>query len=168
MKKIVLGAFLVFGAFLLQATFFSQFNILGIVPNLLIILTSAIGFLEGRKAGMAVGFVSGLLLDTFFGTVYGVNAMFFTWIGFANGSFQKILYPKDIKTPLVLIAGSDLVYSIIFYFFHFFLIGDFKILYYTIHVIIPEVIYTTIIALLFYPFIHFCFTKLEEMEKKGE
>jgi len=168
MKKIIVAILFLFSAFLLQATFFAQFKIGGIIPNLLLIVTASIGFLEGRRAGLYVGFFAGMLLDVFFGSLYGVNAMLFMWIGYLNGNLMKVLYSKDMKTPLLLIALSNVLYNVMYCFCHFVLNGKFDFGYYIWKIIVPEMIYTTIVAIVLYPFIHFCFKKIEDLENKGE
>lgn len=168
MKKIFSGAALIFVCFLLQSTVFAQFNIGGIVPNLLIIVTASLGFLCGKKTGIIVGFSCGILMDFFLGSVYGMNGLLYMYVGYCNGLFKKILYPKDIKLPLVLIAGSDIGYGVFFYFFRFLLRGKFDFPYYFTQIIIPETVYTTILACLIYPLIHSIKIRLDEKEKKGE
>ncbi len=166
-KTIVSGAFIMI-CFLLQSTLFSQFSIGGIVPNLLIIVTSSLGFLLGKREGIFVGFTCGLLIDLFFGTVFGMYALIYMYVGYTNGMFKKILFPEDVKLPLVLITASDLAYNLICYFFLFFLKGKFNFPYYLIHLILPELVYTTVVAFLLYPLIHYVFRILDHLEKKGE
>ena len=60
-KRGVITAVLIFACYLLQCTVFSSLELAGIKPNLMIILTSSIGFMRGSKEGMLVGFFSGLL-----------------------------------------------------------------------------------------------------------
>ena len=61
--------------FLLQTTLFQTLSLASISPNLLIVVTSAFGFMRGRKEGMWTGFFCGLLLDIFFGSVIGFYAL---------------------------------------------------------------------------------------------
>lgn len=67
MKRKIVIVLMVLVCFLLQSTVFQSLSIASISPNLLIILTSAYGFMKGKKEGMAVGFFCGLLEDIFFG-----------------------------------------------------------------------------------------------------
>ena len=52
MKKSIVTALLVFICFLLQTCVCPWFSFGGIVPNLLILLTAASGFMNGEKAFM--------------------------------------------------------------------------------------------------------------------
>lgn len=168
MKKAIVASIILFICFFLQTTLFALFSIGGIRPNLLIIATASIGFLGGKKAGIYTGFFSGLLIDVFFRTIYGANALFYMYVGYACGMLKKVLFPKDIKMPLLFIAISDLIYNVLHYFFYFLFRGRFDFLYYMLNIILPEVIYTAIMACILYPLIHYVMVYVEAPEKKGE
>lgn len=152
--------------FLLQTTVFKALTFANISPNLLIIAVSSFGFMRGRKEGMWVGFFCGLLIDIFFGNLIGIYALIYMYIGFINGFFQKRFYPDDIKLPMVLIGGSDLVCNLFVYFFMFFLNGKFQFLYYLRAIIIPELVYTMVISIFLYLLFLKINQKLEKREKR--
>lgn len=152
LRKIVVAAFILI-CFILQCSVFGNLAFAGIVPNLLIILTSAFGFMRGEKEGLVIGFFCGLLNDIFFGGFLGFYALLMMYIGYLNGKFCKIFYPEDIKLPLALIVISDLSYGIICYVLTFMLRGRFQFAYYFSHIILPEALYTILITLLLYPLI---------------
>ena len=165
-RKIVVFCMIVIG-FLLQTTVFQRLSIASISPNILVILTSAFGFMRGRKEGMWIGLICGLFMDIFFGTFLGFYGLVYMYIGYCNGFFRKRFFPDDIKLPIVLIAGSDLSYSLLVYVFLFFLRGKFEFLYYLIHIILPELVYTILIAVFFYTIILKMNQKLEKSETRG-
>ena len=101
--------------FLLQTTAFQTLSFANIKPNLMIIVVASFGLMRGRKEGMYVGFICGLLVDIFCGFYLGVYALLYMYIGFANGLFQKRFYPDDIKLPMALIGASDIVCNIFIY-----------------------------------------------------
>lgn len=103
-KRKVIEAALVIVFFLLETTIFSYLELASIKPNLLIILTAAFGFMQGKKEGMFVGVLSGFLLDISFGQYIGFYILLYTVIGYANGFFQKLYYDENIKLPLLLIG----------------------------------------------------------------
>ena len=85
MKRKVITFCIIIICFLLQSTVFAELTFASIRPNLMIILTSALGFYERKKkTGMAVGFFSGILMDVFWGTL-GFYALILTVIGYLNG-----------------------------------------------------------------------------------
>ena len=44
-------------------------DILSAVPNILLILTVSIGFMQGSGEGIVTGFLAGLLIDLFYGDI---------------------------------------------------------------------------------------------------
>jgi len=164
MRKIVV-ALLILACFILQTTVFRSLAFAGIVPNLLIILTSSFGFMRGEKDGLIIGFFCGFLCDIFFGEVLGLYALIIMYIGYINGKFSRIFYPEDIKLPIALIVVSDLSYGIICYVLLFLLSGNLDFPYYFIKVILPEALYTIVITMVLYPLILKINVKLEVREK---
>lgn len=153
--------------FLLQSTLFQALAFASITPNLLIVVVSSFGFMRGRKEGMWIGFLSGLLLDIFFGSVIGFYALIYMYIGYINGFFRKMFFPEDIKLPLILISVSDLGYNLLVYLFLFFLRGKFRFGYYLLHIMIPELVYTIVVTIVLYLVILKINQKLEAIEKRS-
>jgi len=153
MKKIIVAALSIWVLFILQSTVFSNINIGGVVPNLLIIITACWGFMEGDLAGLLVGFFCGMLMDIFCGSFMGFYALLYMYLGYLNGKFCNLFYPEDVKLPLVLITTTDLLYGLGCYIFLFLLRGRFDFGYYIGHVIFPEIITTMIITLAVYPIV---------------
>lgn len=177
MKKSIVTAFLVFICFLLQTSVCHWFSFGGIVPNLLILLTAASGFMNGEKAGMWTGFACGLLADLFSangggagntGDMLGFYALLYLLIGYCNGKCNRLFYPEDLKFPLLMITASDLVFNFICYGVMFFFRARLDILYYLLHIIIPEAVYTIVIAFVFYPLLLLINRRLERSERKSE
>ena len=78
MKKalVIIELFIVFLIlYFLQSNFFSWYNILGISPNLFIILILFIGLFMGRTYGFILGIFFGLILDFFIDTKIGIYAI---------------------------------------------------------------------------------------------
>ena len=107
LRKIIVTLFILI-CFVMQCSVFDSVAFAGIIPNLMIILTAAFGFMRGETEGLLIGFFCGLLNDIFFGEFLGFYALLMMYIGFVNGKFSKIFYPEDIKLPIVLIILSDL------------------------------------------------------------
>ena len=167
MRRKIFIAVTIIICFLLQSTVFQRLSFVSISPNLLIVVTAAFGFMRGRKEGLFVGFFCGLLMDVFFGPVLGIYALLYMYVGFINGIFKKIFYPEDVKLPIFLMAVSDLSFNIIIYFGMFLVRGRFEFGYYFVHVMIPELVYTMIVAVVIYFILLKINQKLEEIEKRS-
>ncbi|MGN0484107.1 MAG: rod shape-determining protein MreD [Lachnospiraceae bacterium] len=165
-RKIAVGAIMIL-CFLLQSTLFQALSFASISPNLLIIVVSSYGFMRGKKEGMIIGFLSGLLMDIFFGPAIGFYALIYMYIGYCNGFFRKLFFPDEIKLPLMLISVSDLVCNLLIYFFLFLFRGKFEFSYYLVHIMIPELVYTMLVTVVLYFIILRLDQRLEKSEKRS-
>lgn len=154
MKKVI-STLIIFIAFLiayfLQANFFSWFNIAGIKPNLFIILIIFVGAFSNKYYGIGVGIVMGLLLDFFIGKAIGLNAIILGLAGFAGKALTKNFSRDNKMTMIILVLISTFVCELISYVFQIILFGlKIEILNF-IKIIIMEILYNTILLIIFYP-----------------
>ena len=167
MRRFLFTFFSIIISFILQTTIFRYFDFGGIVPNLMIILTAAYSFMRGDRSGMMIGLFCGLLVDIFFGTYLGFYALIYMYLGFIIGKFNKIFYPENILLPLSLIVAADFLYGFVCYVLLFMFRNKFDLGYYMMHVIIPEMVYTTLVAVFIYPILIRINTYLEEIEERS-
>lgn len=165
-RKIITGCIILI-CFLLESTVFHKLTFASISPNLMIIVVSSFGFMRGQKTGMTVGFISGLLVDLFWGSMLGFHMLIFTVIGYLNGAFERLFYDDDIKLPIILIAGSEFIYGLIMYGCMYMLQGDFLFGNYLYHIILPELVYTILITLVLYQIILRINQKLDAEEQRS-
>lgn len=150
MRKNIGYAFFILLAFLLQTTLFQVSYFWLISPNLLLILTVSFAFMNGKKTGIVIGFVCGLLIDFFYGDILGFYALIYMLIGYVNGFFCRVFYEDEIKVSMFFVGASDLVLNCIVYIFLFLLRGRLGFLYYLYHIMLPELIFTVFITLIIY------------------
>jgi len=126
-------------------------KISSIIPNILIILVSCSGFMQGDREGMFVGFACGLLLDVCSFDIFGFYTILYMLIGYLNGLLHNFFYLKDLKIPAIMIISSDLVCCLFTYFFLFLLRSRFDFGFYFVNIILPEMVYTLLVAVIIYP-----------------
>lgn len=122
--------------------------------------------MRGDKVGLIMGLCCGLLADIFFGSFIGLNAIIYMYIGYLNGKFHQVFYPEDIKLPIILFILSDLLYGISYYSIMFLLRGRFDFSYYFVKIILPETVYTIVVALFIYPLLLLIHKHLNKREIK--
>lgn len=166
-KRPLVTACIIIVCFLLESTVFQSLSFANITPNLLVVVTASFGFMRGKREGMIVGFCVGILYDIFFGDLVGFYALIYTVLGYLNGFFRRIFYPEDIKLPLFLITASDFFLGHIVCIFMFIMRSRFDYFYYLFHIIIPELLYTTLVTLVVYQIILYINQALEAEEKRS-
>lgn len=152
-RKLSLAVLILF-VFILQSTVFRSLSIASIAPNLLLIVTVSFGYMRGKKEGLLVGFFCGILIDIFYGNMIGFYALIYMYIGYLNGCLYNIFYDEDIKIPVLLVGVSDFVYGIVVYGLQFLLRGRLDIFRYLKNIILPELMYTVLVAMILYRLLH--------------
>ena len=150
MKRKIVYAVIILICFFVDSLLFGPLRIGAIKPNILLLITASFGFMHGKKDGLFIGFFSGLLIDVFFGNYLGFYALIYMLLGYCNGFFKQIFFDEDIKLPLVLISGTNFIYGILIYVCFFMLRGQFNFLFHLTNIIIPEMLYTMLCALIIY------------------
>ena len=150
--------------FLLQSSVFPYFELAGVVPNIALIFVITIAYKYGQIPAMGVGFIIGLLFDICFSDVIGICALLYFVIGFLAGFSHKIYDRRDMTVPLLIIVIGEFLYSFFYYVFEFLLRNRLALGYYMEHLIVPRIVYTVAVAIIFYPLFFF----LNELPKKEE
>lgn len=167
LKRKIIYAIIILFCFFMESLLFGPLSIASIKPNLLLIITASFGFMRGKKDGLFIGFFSGLLIDIFFGNYLGFYAFTYMTLGYCNGFFRRIFFDEDIKLPLVLISGSNLIYGSFIYICFFMLRGQFNFGYHLTNIIIPETLYTILCALIIYRIALWINQRLEDEEQRS-
>ena len=167
MKRKIGILIIIFICFLLQTTLLQSIAIASIVPNLLIIITSAFGFMGGKGEGIFVGVLCGVLTDIFFDDYFGFYTLVYLYIGYFNGYFKKIFFPENIKLPIILVGFSDVVFNLLVFFFRFLFRKRLSFVHYFLNIIMPELVYTIIITILIYQLLVFINGKMNRQTRRS-
>ena len=166
-RRFITNFIFVIVSFILQTTVFRVIDFGGITPNLLMIMTASTAFIRGDKSGLLTGFFCGLLVDIFFGTYIGFFALIYMYIGFIVGKFHDIFFSQNVAIPIVMITIADFVFGFICYVLMFLFRTKFDIGYYMNTVIVPEMVYTAIVAIFVYPVILRVNVAIDEKEERN-
>lgn len=169
MKSKIVLFFTIIVCFLLQCTVLHVISIGSITPNLILILCVSMGLMRGRKSGLWTGFFSGLLIDMFYGSVFGFYALIYMYVGFISGYAHRVCYDDDVKVPMMLVAGTDLLCNLAVYGLQFLLRGRLGLGTYLYRIILPEIFYTVFLTLIVYKiFYHINYRFMNIARKESE
>jgi len=123
-RRVILIAAIVITAVLLQSTVFAQLRLLGVRPELLMLVTIVLALLEGPAEGAVVGFVCGLAQDMFLNQPKGITALTLTLLGYGVGMAQQYITSPSPLVPTVVVAIATAL-GMAFYEVVSFLLGTF-------------------------------------------
>lgn len=166
MKRIFTSFLLMIFLYLLQTTMFSHIAIAGIKPNIIIPLVVLIGYKYGRTSGMIMGFFVGLLFDFIEGDYIGYYTMIYLLMGYFVGFCNKLYNNDSTLIPLGLIASSDFVLNFFVFVTRFLLRNRLDLTYYFVRIILPELIYTVVVAIFLYKPMDYLYMRIENLKKK--
>ncbi|MDO4803737.1 MAG: rod shape-determining protein MreD [Lachnospiraceae bacterium] len=166
MKRKGIMLLLIWVAFILQSTVFKLQTFTNVSPNLLLMMTVSIAFMQGKKEGILAGFASGLFLDLFFGSILGIYSLLYMLLGYAVGHFASIYFDEDVTIPVILVTVGDFLLNFIIYIGGFLLRGRVAFPTYLMQIILPEMVFTSIMTLIFYRLIYRINHMLSESEKE--
>jgi rod shape-determining protein MreD len=95
MKNVLFVIFSFYILILFQTSFLVHFNIMGVIPNFILLAVALINFIEepGRKLGIFAGFLGGLFLDAFSSNFFG----FYILISLAAALFFRYAVRRQIR-----------------------------------------------------------------------
>ncbi len=167
MKRKLVIAIVIWCCFILQTAVFPMLGFFSCVPDIMLILTVAMGFMQGRIEGIVTGFLCGLLTDLFYGDIFGFQAFLYMITGYFCGRFSQIYFDEDVKMPLLLCGACDISKNLVIYVSRFLLRGRLDFAGYLKSVILPEAVSTILFTLLLYRLFYSINHSLVEKEKKG-
>lgn len=102
-----IGAFagLVLLALVVQSTILVKATLLGVIPQITLVVVVALAFSDGERVGVVTGFASGLLQDLMLPqSIIGLTALVYTLIGFAVGYLRQYVPHESVWAPVGAVA----------------------------------------------------------------
>ena len=162
MKILLKGAIIVV-ALVIQLTLINSVTILGIKPDLILIVIVVFSLLKGAKEGTISGFTSGLLQDIFSTGLLGINALAKTVIGFTCGILKEKIFYEHILflIPVITFIASFMQSILIFLLLHAFGI-EYNLAWSLKQVTLPEALYSSLLSPFIFLVINKLFQKIKE------
>lgn len=95
----------------IQTTVLSQLTLLGVIPQLVLVVVVSLAYLDGGRVGLVAGFFGGLLLDLQLppDSIVGLTALVYTLIGYGVGYFRQYSIGESVWTPVLAVALGSAV-----------------------------------------------------------
>lgn len=109
------GRFLAMGtmvllAVALQSTLLARLTLLGVIPQLVLVVVVSLAYLEGPRVGLVVGFAGGLLQDLLLPqSIIGLTAFVYILVGYGVGSLRQFAPGESVWSPVLAVALASAV-----------------------------------------------------------
>ena len=155
------SAALLVGLAALQAAVAPHLAVMGVRPNLPLIVVTAWGLLRGSAEGIWWGLGAGLATDLFSGTPLGMFAGGLTMAGMVAGLGERQVFRSHVIMPTVMIAANTLLANLA-------TMGAMALLNWPVRVgatvassVLPEMAYNILAMLLLFPVMGWISSKTE-------
>ncbi len=112
--SILLWALLLITALVLQTTLLSPHQLHGVRPDLILLLAVFAGLYRGEIKGGLVGFLGGLLEDSFSGGLLGMGALSKTVAGTLAGLLGNKLYRESPLVQLTVALAAVIAHELLY------------------------------------------------------
>ena len=100
MKKIITYAIFILALTLIQTNLIGNIAILGVKPNLFIVFIIVVGLTNGSETGAVIGFIVGLVMDSYSPAPVGVYALIGLLLGILSGISNRKISISFITSDL--------------------------------------------------------------------
>jgi rod shape-determining protein MreD len=108
------SALLVVG-FALQTTVLTRATLLGVIPQVLLVVILSLAFTDGERVGVVAGFFGGLLIDLRLedpSALMGLTALIYTIVGFGVGSVRRFTTSESVWMPVFVVAIASAIIEV--------------------------------------------------------
>lgn len=137
----------------LQNSLFVHIKVLGVYPDILLTFIICFALVRGNPWGIVVGIGGGILEDIFFRGAFGINSIACMLTAFLVGTLESKIYKDNYIVPLVFTFAGTVVKELIVYLFLYLTRSSFDISTAVMSIIIPEAIYNSLLAVLFFRYV---------------
>ncbi|MBI3976952.1 MAG: rod shape-determining protein MreD [Chloroflexi bacterium] len=134
----------------LQASAAPSLRILGVKPDLMLVVVVCWGAVRGWRQGLLWGLLGGLILDQFASTPAGLNAVLLGALGAAAGAGEFQLVRGNLLPPLLVALGGTLLLDLVTFAVIQVTGGRMEWRYFFQHVVAPSAVVNTVLALPLY------------------
>ena len=96
---------------LLQTTVVPQFTLLGVHPDVLLVVVTAWSLLRGAEEGMLWALIAGVAMDIVSGAPFGMSTLPLLIVSFVSGFSQRGFFRFDLVIPILVIPVATLIYQ---------------------------------------------------------
>jgi rod shape-determining protein MreD len=110
LARVAAIAGVVVAALALQTTLLARLTLIGVIPQLVLVVVVSLAYLDGESVGVVMGFAGGLLIDlTSLQSIVGLTALVYTLIGYSVGYLRQFATGESVWTPVFAVALASAI-----------------------------------------------------------
>ncbi len=138
---------------IIQATLVQYISILGIKPNMILIMIISFSLSREYMEAGVIGFFAGLLLDILTGKMIGLHTLLGMYTGLLVGNTKEKFFKDSYIVTIFFTFTFTFSYELIFYILNYFIWGETRMMYALSHIILLQSIYNAILSIPIYSLI---------------
>ncbi len=101
------AAMIVF-AIAVQSTVLPQLTLLGVIPQVALVVVVSLAYLDGERVGVVTGFAAGLLQDFLLpGSILGLTALVYTVLAYTVAFLRQYVGEESVWSPVIAVAAAS-------------------------------------------------------------
>ena len=141
-------------AIAIQSAVLARMTLLGVIPQLVLVVVVSLAYLDGERVGAAAGFFGGLLQDLLLPlSIVGLTALVYTLIGYGVGILRQYTTAESVWTPVFAVTIASAVAEISYAILAVLLGQQWVSVVYTAKVIGLIVLYNTLLTPFVFPLV---------------
>lgn len=161
-RRVLVLTLLIYSTCLMQSTILDYIEIIGIRPNLLLVVAISVAIVREDMEPAFVGLACGLGMDILIGRTLGWYGMCLFLVCFSIGLINPKLYKENPLIPIFFVFFSSITVESLYYMINFFIRGYKDITFMITRIILPESFYNATIALIIHPIVLLVFKRLDK------
>lgn len=137
----------------MQQAIFSKINIAGAGVEIVFVYVVCFALLRDEVECLAISLFCGIIVDTFFPGLFGINTITYVAISYFLCQIEKRIYKDAIIIPLLLTLGMSIIKALLFYVYFYISSIKFDLTDIYMKVLVMEPLYNAIICIFMYKLI---------------
>ncbi len=152
MRYITIGVVFLFAA-VIQTNILSYAEILGVKPNLFIIMITCFALLGGRVEGAVIGLIAGFIQDVVIANSIGGYTLMGTYLGLSVGALNRRFVKDNLLVGMMFVFIATIAYETVLYLAILLTFGQTITIDAFRNIIIPEAVYNSAAVLIVFPLV---------------
>ena len=138
---------------MLQSAIISRLPLWGVSVDLVFVFIICNALIGDNLESVLVALVTGVIRDSFFPGIFGLNTLIFIILSYFMGFMQRRIYRDSTIIPALFTFISTYAKGLIYYFFFFTMSYNYNFKEYALGVILLESVFNSIISIFVYKFL---------------